>query len=200
MPDRRSSSLYSFRRKVAVPDEPARPGRDLGCEILQREGPIPGQLVDSVLASSACEDGHGGIGVVSPCRRCDASVPGGAVEHTALESPGEILGVVLDVPTIAQEHEWNPGRADLGLRRLVLHRDRRAARVGVQDTGVGEESHARPLRRADHVSVVREKFADLAARDEEQPIDPRQRPLEGLGHRVVRPADVNTAAARSLTL
>lgn len=82
------------------------------------------------------------------------------------------------------------------LRRAVLGGQRKVRGVGARDARVGDEAHSRPPGRVDDVGVLGDPLADLAARDEQEPVDTDERRVEGGGVGVVGAAHHDTTVGQ----
>jgi hypothetical protein len=87
---------------------PARGCADLFGQLAEGERIVASEFVD--LSGLVIPEQHycGGLGVVGPGGDADAAVVG-AAEHCALQVGGELVGVVFEVPAVAEQHEWHTG-------------------------------------------------------------------------------------------
>jgi hypothetical protein len=114
--------------------------------------PLPGQ------------HGSGGCGVVGTGGRADPA-GSGRTRDAVLEVDGQLAGVVLDVPAVAQQRVREAGLREQLLGGAVLCARLQRGGLGVDDARAGDEPHPGGLRGGDRTAVLADPLPDLAARD-----------------------------------
>ncbi len=176
---------------VVVRDLLAGLPRDLGGVLLEAPRLVAAQLVHLVLVALAGEHGDGGRGEVGARGGGDAALAGTLRHGAVLQDGGEVLGVVLVVPAVAQERVRQAGVEDRLLGALVVGRQEEVRLRSAEDARVREQRHARLLRGPDHGGVLRDAPADLAAGDQQHLVARGEGALERLGRVVVGDAHLD---------
>ena len=133
------------------------------------------------------------LGVVGAGGGADFAVAGAPARAPGREC-GQLVGVVLQVPAVAQEGERDAGLLEERLGGLVLGGQLHAGGVRVRDAGVGEQFHAFVLGGLDHGPVLRHALADGAGGNQQDPVRARERPGDRFGVVVVHGFDLDPAA------
>jgi hypothetical protein len=126
-------------------------------------------------------------------------LPGGGADAALAGRPEQTVGhggrdvVVLDVPAVAQQHVRQPGLGEHPLGLQVLLGEHQVGGVGVRDAGVGDQSDPGLDRGRHDGPVLGDALADVAARDEQQPLGPVERGAQRIGLGVVGPAHGDAA-------
>jgi hypothetical protein len=97
----------------------------------QGEQGVTAELVDVVVRTVAGQDRRCCRGVVGPGGRTHAAVAGAAEDRLVLQRRRELLGVVLEVPGVAEEHVVQAGVEDQPLGGRVFGRQQHGCGVGV---------------------------------------------------------------------
>ncbi len=157
----------------------------------ERPGGVAAQLVRGVQVAVAGQHGRRGGGVVGARRGGDPALARVGDDRAVLQDRGQVRGVVLRVPAVAQERVRQPGVEDQLLGGPVLVGQREVRVRPAEDARVRELRDARRLRRVDHRGVLRHAPAHLAAGDQQDPVAGAERPGQGLGAAVVRDAQLH---------
>jgi hypothetical protein len=112
------------------------------------------------------QDGSGRLRVVRTGRDADLAVGGGAGD-AVLQVHGQLAGVVLGVPTVAEQDVRDAGVGEQLLGGLVLLRKQQCRAVCLGDARVGDEADAGVLRGLNGVGVLRGALSDLAGGDQQ---------------------------------
>jgi hypothetical protein len=116
-----------------------------------------------------------------------------ASAKSARVAAGEVVGVILDVPAVAEDRKGQAGGADRVLAGLVLAREDHGAGVGAQEAGVDDPRGAGGPGGVHDRLVLRHALPERVGRDQQHPVRARQRRGEGLGAIIVALARVHAA-------
>src|SRR5690606_3695782 len=147
--------------EVAVFDRALTGPGDLLGQFGHGEGLVAAELVDLASVSAAPDHRRRGRGVVAPGSGALPPLAGAAEQHPMLERGSQVLRVVLDVPTIAQEGVRDSGFANRLLRPGVLDGELHRAAVRPEDARVRQQADARGARRVDYVAMLSEPLPDF---------------------------------------
>ncbi len=184
-------------RDVLVDDLLAGGPGDLGGVVRERPGHVPAQLVGPAEVALAGQDGHGRSRVVGAGGGGDPALARVGHDGPVGQHGGQVRGVVLRVPAVAQEGVRQAGVEDQLLGHLVLGRQLDVRVGAAQDAGVRELRHARRLRRVDDRGVLGDAAADLAAGDEQHPVTGPEGPGQRLGVVVVGDPKLDAAGGEA---
>ena len=115
-----------------------------------------------------------GSGVIGAGSKAEGDVFGGAEYGAQGDDRGEVLGVILAIPAVAQEGVGDARSADRLLGILVLGRELHVRGLGVQDARIYELLGAGLLAGVDHCLVLPRALPDLRAGDQEYLFRARQ--------------------------
>ena len=119
------------------------------------------------------EAGRGGLGVVGAGRSADRSVSG-STDNAVLQVCRKLGGVVVDVPTIAEQDVRYAGVGERLLCPSVLLADEQRGAGGVADAGLGDQLYACSLRGGDDIRVLFDALPYLGAGHQKKPIGARK--------------------------
>ena len=97
----------------------------------------------------------------------ELAISGGANDGSVLKRGGEILGVVFEIPAVAEEHEGKAGGAEIVFGGEVFGCQREARGVGAEQAGVGEELDVGGAGGVDDGLMLRDAGAELVRGDEQ---------------------------------
>ena len=145
---------------------------DRGSHVLLRPGDVARELVDVVeLGDRRGEDDGSRLRVVGAGGAGDAALVDAREDGAGMPRRADGGRVVLVVPAVAQQRRGDADRREVGLGVAVVRGDGQRGGLRTNDADVGEVADVGRDGGVDGGGVLLGALPDVAARDQEQPVD-----------------------------